>query len=176
MPTFSVRHAEPLDAAGYIALIKSVLRESPRADTPLTPEEYDPPVEGIRDRIREVTGSANNCFIVAEANRKIIGALTCGGGSLRAERHATELGIYVHQALRDQGVGTLLMQAVIDWAQASRTLRRLELEVMTSNARAIHVYEKFGFEREGIRRSLYLIDGQPVDMLIMARLFEREQS
>lgn len=175
VPAYRIRHAEPLDAAGYIALIRSILRETPRVDTPYAPDEFDPPVEAIRERIRTVTSSANSCFIVAEANRRIIGALTCGGGTLRADRHMTALGVYVLRDWRDQGVGTTLMDAAMTWALMQPEVRRVELEVMTTNARAIHLYEKFGFEREGIRRHLYLIDGQPVDIQMMARLFERER-
>lgn len=86
----------------------------------------------------------------------------------------TALGVYILRDWRDQGVGTALMDAAMTWALTQPEVRRVELEVMTTNARAIHLYEKFGFEREGIRRHLYLIDGQPVDIQMMARLFERE--
>ena len=42
--TFTVRQAIPADARGYIALIKSILRENPPVDTPYAPDEFDPPL------------------------------------------------------------------------------------------------------------------------------------
>lgn len=177
MTDFTVRRATPLDAAGYIALIKSVLAEVPRVDTPYAPDEFNPPVEAIRDRIRDVTQSDNSLFLVAEARidrrPRVIGALTCGGGSLRSDHHMTDLGVYVLREWRDRGVGTALMRASVEWAQASPVVQRVQLEVYASNARAIHLYEKFGFEQEGRKRRLYIQDGQPMDMLMMALILDK---
>ncbi len=171
--TFTVRLARPSDARGYITLIKNVLREQPRVDTPYAPDEFDPPVERIRDRIAEVARSDNSLFLIAEAERKIIGALTCGGGTLKADHHMTALGVYVAKDWRDQGVGGALMARCVDWARSSRAVERVELEVYANNARAIHLYEKYGFEREGCKRRLYYQEGKPIDMLIMALLLEK---
>ncbi|MCS7072393.1 MAG: GNAT family N-acetyltransferase [Anaerolinea sp.] len=74
---------------------------------------------------------------------------------------------------RDRGVGTALMQTAIDWARASPVVQRVQLEVYARNARAIHLYEKFGFEHEGCKRRLYIQDGQPLDMLIMALILDK---
>ena len=172
---FAIRHAEPLDAAGYIGLIKGVLRETPHADTPYAPDEFNPSVERIRDRILEVRDSENSVFLVAEAERRIVGALTCGGGTLKADRHMTALGVYVARLWRDQGVGSALMARAIEWAQASPVIERVELEVFAQNARAIHLYEKFGFEHEGRKRRLYYQDGKAMDMLVMALLLEKKR-
>ncbi|MFN8529355.1 MAG: GNAT family N-acetyltransferase [Anaerolineae bacterium] len=169
----TVRPAVPLDAAGYIRLIKDVLREQPPADTPYAPDEFDPPVEAIRNRIQEVSRSENSLFLIAEADRKLIGACTCAGGTFKADRHKTDLGIYVAKAWRDQGAGTALMAYTIEWAARSPVIERIELEVFAQNARAIHLYEKFGFAREGVKRGLYKRGGERLDMAIMARLFEK---
>jgi ribosomal protein S18 acetylase RimI-like enzyme len=171
--TFTVRNATPADARGYIALIKSVLREQPPVDTPYAPDEFEPPVERISSRIADVAHEENSLFLVAEAQRKIVGTLTCGGGSLQADAHMTSLGIYVAKDWRSQGIGKALMARCVEWASASPIVERIELEVYTDNARAIHLYEKFGFEHEGVKRRLYYQAGKPIDMLIMALLLEK---
>ena len=51
-------------------------------------------------------------------------------------------------------------------------IRRVELDVYTDNLRAVHLYKKFGFEIEGVRRSLAFRDGEYVDAYHMARLRE----
>jgi ribosomal protein S18 acetylase RimI-like enzyme len=166
----TIREAVPGDAYGYIRLIKGILREQPPVDTPYAPDEFDPPVERIRARIAEVAGQENSLFLVAEAERKIVGTLTCGGGTLKADRHMTALGIYVTKDWRDRGIGSALLARCVEWATASAVVERVELEVYAQNARAIHLYEKFGFEREGCKRRLYYQNGKPIDMLIMALL------
>jgi ribosomal protein S18 acetylase RimI-like enzyme len=168
--TFNVREAVPADAHGYVQLIKGVLREQPPVDTPYAPDEFDPPVGRIRERIAEAALQDNSLFLVAEADRKIVGTLTCGGGTLKADRHMTALGVYVAKPWRDRGVGNALMARCVEWAQASPVVERVELEVYAHNTRAIHLYEKYGFEHEGCKRRLYIQNGTPIDMLIMALL------
>lgn len=172
--SYTVRHAEPLDARGYITLIKDILRETPRVDTPYAPDEFNPSFERIRDRIAEVRATDNSLFLVAEADRTIVGALTCGGGTLRADRHMTALGVYVAREWRDVGIGNALMAKAVEWAKASPVVERMELEVYARNTRAIHLYEKYGFEHEGRKRRLYYVDGEPMDMLIMALILEKK--
>jgi RimJ/RimL family protein N-acetyltransferase len=53
-------------------------------------------------------------------------------------------------------------------------VERVELEVYARNARAIHLYEKYGFEHEGRKRRLYYVDGEPMDMLMMALILEKK--
>ncbi len=171
--TYIIRQAIPADARAYIRLIKSVLREDPPVDTPYAPDEFAPPVERIAARIAEVADQPNSLFLVAEADRTIVGTLTCGGGTLKADRHMTALGVYVAKDWRDQGIGRALMAHCIAWAQASPVVERVELEVYAHNARAIHLYEQFGFEHEGCKRRLYYQHGSAIDMLIMALLLEK---
>jgi ribosomal protein S18 acetylase RimI-like enzyme len=173
---FLVRHAIPRDAEGYITLIKAILREQPLVDTPYAPDEFDPPTERIAERIVDVALSYNSLFLVAQSGAHIIAALTCAGGSFAADSHMTALGVYVEQAWRDRGVGSALMRDAMAWAHASPVVRRVELEVFSDNRRAIHVYEKFGFVREGVKRGLYRRGDVFCDMLMMARWLEKNES
>ena len=69
-------------------------------------------------------------------------------------------------------MGSALIRALIDWARAPGIVTRIELRVYARNARAIHVYEKLGFEREGLRRRAIFQDGEYQDDLLMALLLE----
>ena len=50
------------------------------------------------------------------------------------------------------GVGQFLMETMIDWANHTPTIRRLELTVQARNERAVHLYQKFGFDIEGTKK------------------------
>ncbi|MCC6615877.1 MAG: GNAT family N-acetyltransferase [Anaerolineae bacterium] len=174
MSSFRIRPAIESDAQGYIDLIRSVLIEQPPVDTPYAPEEFDPPVERIAGRIYDVNESENSCFLIAETDDEgMIGALTCAGGTLAADHHVTSLGMYVRKDWRDQGVGKALMDACMAWAEASPAVLRIELEVYAGNARAIHLYQKYGFDHEGRKRRMIYQNGAYIDNLIMARLLEK---
>jgi RimJ/RimL family protein N-acetyltransferase len=68
-----------------------------------------------------------------------------------------------------QGIGTGLLTEATRWA-AARGLRRIELNVMAHNHRAIALYERAGFVCEGRRVACLLIDGKFLDELYMAMI------
>lgn len=84
--------------------------------------------------------------------------------------HCAELGLAVHDAYHGRGVGTALLRALTETADASFGLRRLELQVFTDNTPAIALYRKFGFVEEGVSRGYAMRDGVLADALHMARL------
>jgi L-phenylalanine/L-methionine N-acetyltransferase len=85
-------------------------------------------------------------------------------------RHAGRVGLMVHQTYWGQGIGTRLLAAVLDIADNWLDLKRVELGVFPENAAAIHLYEKLGFEQEGVKRRSAFGDGQWQDEVMMARL------
>lgn len=176
MTDFLVRQAEASDALAYIRLIKGILSERPPVDTPYDRSEFDPDPEAMALRIEDYPRTGNSLFLIALADgaqAEQIGVLTCAGGTLKADRHAAELGIYVKKSWRGRGAGTSLMAAAVQWARENPLIERIALDVMTANAPAIRLYERFGFTREGVRRRAYKRNGQPVDMLMMALILDK---
>ncbi len=107
--------------------------------------------------------------LVAIVEGKVVGSL--GLERFEGRRaHAATFGMAVHDDFTGRGVGTVLMQAMIDQADRWLGLTRLELTVWSDNDRAIALYERFGFEREGVLRAYAWRDGACVDALAMARL------
>ena len=49
-------------------------------------------------------------------------------------------------------------------------LVRVELTVYADNERAIHLYEKYGFVKEGVKRKAAISCGQYKDEILMARI------
>ena len=79
-------------------------------------------------------------------------------------------GISIEQKYWGCGLGSYLMQLAIDQARAN-SFEQLELGVYSDNSRAIHLYEKFGFERYGIQpRAFKLKDGTYRDEIIMVKM------
>ncbi|MBA8878450.1 GNAT family N-acetyltransferase [Phyllobacterium myrsinacearum] len=112
---------------------------------------------------------AGTISIVAEIDEKVVGhAGLHPSGGRRA--HAANLGLGVHDDFTGRGIGKALLLALIDTADNWLNIRRLELTVYTDNIRAIDLYEKCGFEREGLHRDYAFKGGQFVDALAMARL------
>ena len=104
----------------------------------------------------------NECahYLVGETAGRVVAY----GGFWRVldEGHITN--VAVHPDYQGLGYGKALLAALLAQA-AARGVASATLEVRESNARAIHLYEKFGFEPAGRRRGYYADNGE--DAIIM---------
>lgn len=124
-------------------------------------------IDAVRKRMESPSPNALNLVV------ELDGRIVANGGMNRFEgrrQHAASLGMGVHDDFTGRGVGTALMAAFVDTADNWQDIKRMELTVYTDNAAAIRLYEKFGFEKEGLLRSFGYRDGQYVDAYTMARL------
>jgi putative acetyltransferase len=114
--------------------------------------------------------TGNRLQLVALKDEHLLGfaGLHAAGPQVRRS-HAVGLGISVAQHAQGQGVGTALLRALTDYADQWGSILRIELTVFADNARAIALYERFGFEQEGRHRGYALRNGQYSDVLSMAR-------
>lgn len=168
-PDVVIREARPEDAEEIIAYMQ-MLSAEPNNNILYEAGEFNVTVEEERELLASAPASVNSVFIVADAGGKIVGLANIAGGRRRAARYSGTIGITLHPDYRNQGIGTRMMQYLIEWARQTGRLTRLELHVFTYNTRAIHVYERVGFATEGIRRRAFIKDGEYVDSMIMALL------
>ena len=75
---------------------------------------------------------------------------------------------------RGRGLGLRLINAALAEARNIGFVR-IELSVHSDNARAISLYDKVGFVREGVQRDAVYIDGEYRDAIVMA-IVERENA
>ncbi len=123
-----------------------------------------------RDRFTAV--NPNSLTLVAEIDGKVIGVagLHPLNDSLR-QSHVRALGITVAKTAHGCGVGTALMQGLLDWADQWAQVKRIELRVNVDNLTAIALYKKFGFLEEGRMLGECFRAGEYVDVFAMARWF-----
>ena len=62
--------------------------------------------------------------------------------------------IVVRKDLRNQGIGSSLLEKLIELAKQNK-MESITLEVMCTNIPAIKLYEKFGFKNAGFRKNYY---------------------
>lgn len=162
----TIRRSQVSDAAGYAQLMAHPEVFSGLLQLPYPSEE----MWKLRLQDNAAPGKAD-LSLVAVSGEELVGSagLFAAGAPLR-RRHVMTLGISVAAQAQGQGVGRALMAALLDYADNWAQVLRIELTVYTDNARAIRLYESFGFEREGLMRAYALRDGAYVDTLAMARL------
>lgn len=123
----------------------------------------------VRDRLENMPSDQRGLVAVVEG--KVVGQLGLHLSSGRRV-HVASLGMMVHDDFQGHGVGSALMQAAIELAENWLNISRIELEVYTDNTIAQGLYQKFGFQIEGILRDQAYRDGRFVDAYLMARIRE----
>ena len=86
------------------------------------------------------------------------------------QRHVGYIGIMVNADYHGMGVGTALMESLLDIADNWLGLVRLELTVFCDNRKAVGLYKKLGFEIEGTMKKAAIKNGKYADMYMMARV------
>ena len=128
-------------------------------------------LEAMRNWLTGFVESPVNFEVGAFAGEKLVGEF--GVAQVRPHikyRHRAYMGISIEQKYWGCGLGSYLVQLAIDQARANG-FEQLELGVYSDNSRAIHLYEKFGFERYGIQpRAFKLKDGTYRDEIIMVKM------
>ena len=64
-----------------------------------------------------------------------------------------ELGISITRDMQDKHYGTESIKALIDYAYNELKLDGMELNVYSTNPRAIHCYENVGFIKDGVGKA-----------------------
>ena len=89
----------------------------------------------------------------------------------RPESRCARLSIMIgERGTRGQGYGTDAMRTLCRFGFEMMNLHRIELDVFAHNEAAIHVYEKVGFVREGLRKEAFWKEGRWLDIVGMGLL------
>ena len=160
---WTLRPARPTDARGLARLFTEVRGEGRWLLT--TPGAASEPSEAFF--IGEMIRAGGGLALVAEADGNVVGNVLVSLERNLVSSHVGTLSIVVDQAWRDVGIGSDMVRAAQDWCR-EKGLAKLALSVFDDNARAITVYERAGFVREGLRRRQYRIDGEFRGELLMA--------
>jgi RimJ/RimL family protein N-acetyltransferase len=107
--------------------------------------------------------------VAVDAGDRVVGWCDVSPVFGHSRAHIGILGIALLPEARGRGLGTQLLQAAIDRSWA-RGLTRIELSVRADNLNAKALYERLGFEHEGLARRASLIDGIYHDAFRMALL------
>lgn len=77
--------------------------------------------------------------------------------SFNAGSGTAEIGVFLAEDVRGQGIVTRAVEAMVDWAFAERGLRRLEWRCEPVNARSRAIPQRLGFTHEGTLREVFTV-------------------
>lgn len=109
------------------------------------------------------------CRFVAELNATIVGWCALSPFSVReVYKGVAEVTIYIAAEAQQKGIGTLLLQHLVNESEISR-FWTLQARIFTENTASIVLHEKCGFRKVGIREKLGQRDGIWYDNVLLER-------
>lgn len=163
-----VREATFQDALPLNEMIGQVFGSSDQVLTSFEEFQVSGTLQAQLQRIKHFSEAIGKCVFVAEIDRKLVGTIDFWNGYRKRIEHTGELGMGVLSAYRDQGIGACLIQVLLKWAVENPVIEKVKLGVFANNPRAIHLYQKMGFEEEGRRvAEIKMSDGQYHDIIEM---------
>ena len=152
------REAEPSDAGKFLEYSKIVGSETDNLT--FGAEGLSLTISQEADFIRKFAGNPGSIMLVAFDEGELIGtgAVSVVSGKPRFA-HRREIAISVRKDYWGKGIGTGLMNLLLDFAKKSGA-EVLELEVRSDNEAAIALYKKFGFEKAGQNEKFFKINGE----------------
>lgn len=150
----SIKKADVSDAGAILEYLKKIGGETDNLTfgaegLPFTVEEEAAYIERIEH-------SEDEIMLVAKINGKIIGDASLSRLPRRMS-HRGELGISVIKNYWNQGIGSQLMKRLLEWAKEKR-FEVVELQVRSDNLAAIHLYEKYGFQKVGVHPAFFKME------------------
>ena len=152
------REAEPSDAGKFLEYCKIVGAETDNLT--FGAEGLSLSISQEADFIRKFAGNPGSIMLVAFDEGELIGtgAVSVISGKPRFA-HRREIAISVRKDYWGKGIGTGIMNILMDFAKKSGA-EVLELEVRSDNEAAIALYKKFGFEKAGRNEKFFKINGE----------------
>lgn len=169
--SYKIRPLTVDDAANYHAFRLEGLRLYPDAFRSSYEDDIHKPLAWAQKRIASSSENPHGIALGAfdEASHQLIGTIVLETTARRKLRHVADVvGMLVAPSHSGKGVGSALLYALIAQAQGIPELELLHLTVTSTNESAIRLYERNGFEREGIERHVMKIGEQYFDKLHMS--------
>lgn len=158
------RVAEARDAEALLEHINTVAKETDNlsfgADT------FSISVEKEARFIKRFYDSDKEVMYVAIDGNIVVGNAVVERERIRRYSHRGVISITVLKDYWGQGIGSRLMELMIDFAIKSG-IEILSLEVRADNVRATSLYKKFGFEEIGTFKGFFKIENKYYDAILM---------
>lgn len=119
------------------------------------------------ERIKRDNGDPDTYMIVGTIDGRIAAIAQIQSSARKRIAHNAELAISVKKEFWRCGVGTAIMQHLINHAKDSGMIRNINLGVKAGNTNARKLYEKFGFEMTGVHKDFFNVNGVFDDEILM---------
>lgn len=123
--------------------------------------------EKIKNKIQNIKNS-NEMWSIVENNGIVIAVAILH--KLSGKRaHCATISIMVNPNFHSMGIGSILMNRLLEYSNNIFKIKKIELSVFSNNEKAIGLYKKYGFFIEGVKQQSVFIKDKFVDEIFMGK-------
>ena len=153
-----IEKASSADAALILEYLKQVGGETDNLTfgaegMPFSVEAEEAYISGMED-------SCDDIMLIAKDKGKIVGCASLSRLPRRM-KHRGDLAVSVSKEYWNQGIGSMLLSRILEFAKEN-AFEIIDLQVRSDNLRAIHLYEKYGFQKIGMHPAFFKINGEEI--------------
>lgn len=125
-----------------------------------------------REWVQSILENEKETLLVAEKEGEVIGWIVFQMTKNRMRlSHTGTFGMMISKSYRGLGIGSMLLQALLDWAENHPLIEKVSLGVFATNHGAISLYKKMGFIEEGRKvKEFKMSENEYVDDILMYKL------
>ena len=124
--TLTIREAKKEDAAQIVKYLEDTGGDT--AYLTFGPGELNLSVADEEKSIKDYLNSANQIFLLAEIDKGVVGCLTFKAIDRPRIRHTGIFGMSVSKKYWGLGIGTSLVESLVEWAKLSGIIRKINLK------------------------------------------------
>lgn len=166
----TIREANIDDAEAIIAFVKAIGDESDNLT--FSGAEFITTLEEEKAILKDHAEKENQIFVIALIDGKIVGQMNARASQKSRLRHACEIGISTRKHHWGKGVATEVLTYLIEWATANPIIKKINLKANVDNTKAIALYERMGFEHEGVHTRDFYLHGEFKDSVSMGLIID----
>ncbi|WP_136718191.1 GNAT family N-acetyltransferase [Halorientalis salina] len=159
--TATIRPARQDDIGGIVGTMRQVVEEGRYVEAESVAQQLDYEGALLRHNERE-----SRVFFVATVEDEVVGWVHLETPELDKLEHTAQLTVGLIEEYRGHGIGRLLIERALDWADEAH-LHKVYNSFPATNESAITFFEAFGATVAATRSDHYRIDGERVDQVMM---------
>ena len=159
-----IREACPEDAEEMLEYVDQVAGETDNLT--FGQGEFKMTLEEEQDFIEKQLNSDRELMLIARKSDEIVGQINMNGNLKERLAHKAEFGVTVRKEYWGLGIGRILVEMMLEYAR-EQGIKKINLAVLADNQRAISLYEKLGFKKEGREKMGMKIKGQYQNLIHM---------
>ena len=121
------------------------------------------------DRIVSSTNNDSIYFVIEEKDTQCFAGFVSLTNMNWINRNYN-FGIIIDQNFQGKGFGKETTELILNYSFQKLNMRKVSLNVLSENTRAINLYKKLGFKEEGILKEQFYWDGEYQDIVVMSKI------